>query len=86
MTILKTIGYSVLATVAALALVCLYDYSVKLYYLIILLFSFPFLMNFLCKFYYGLSLSDIFKRVFEKLRTFTENIIDDIEDEEEILA
>lgn len=86
MTILKTIGYSVLATVAALALVCLYDYSVKLYYLIILLFSFPFLMNFLCKFYYGLSLSGIFKRGFEKLRTFTENIIDDIEDEEEILA
>ena len=86
MTILKTIGYSVLATVAALVLVCLYDYSVKLYYLIILLFSFPFLMNFLCKFYYGLSLSDIFKRGFEKLRTFTENIIDDIEDEEEILA
>ena len=30
MTILKTIGYSVLTTVAALALVCLYDYSVKL--------------------------------------------------------
>jgi len=43
-------------------------------------------MNFLCKFYYGLSLSYIFKRGFEKLRTFTENIIDDIEDEEEILA
>ena len=86
MTILKTIGYSVLTTVAALALVCLYDYSVKLYYLIIVLFSFPFLMNFLCKFYYGLSLSDIVKRGFEKLRTFTENIIDDIEDEEEILA
>ena len=86
MAILKMIGYSVLATVAALALVCLYDYSVKLYYLIILLFSFPFLVNFLCKFYYGLILSDIFKRGFEKLRTFTENIIDDIEDEEEILA
>lgn len=86
MTILKMIGYSVLTTVAALALVCLYDYSVKLYYLIIVLFSFPFLMSFLCKFYYGLSLSDILKRGFEKLRTFTENIIEDIEDEEEILA
>ena len=86
MAILKMIGYSILTTVAALALVCLYDYSVKLYYLIIVLFSFPFLMNFLCKFYYGLSLSDIVKRGFEKLRTFTENIIDDIEDEEEILA
>ena len=86
MAILKMIGYSVLTTVAALALVCLYDYSVKLYYLIIVLFLFPFLMNFLCKFYYGLSLSYIFKRGFEKLRTFTENIIDDIEDEEEILA
>lgn len=86
MAILKMIGYSILTTVVALALVCLYDYSVKLYYLIIVLFSFPFLMNFLCKFYYGLSLSDIAKRGFEKLRTFTENIIDDIEDEEEILA
>ena len=86
MAILKMIGYSILTTVAALALVCLYDYSVKLYYLIIVLFLFPFLMNFLCKFYYGLSLSDIVKRGFKKLRTFTENIIDDIEDEEEILA
>lgn len=79
-------GYSILLTIATIVLICLYDYSVKLYYSFILSFSFPFLVNFLCKFYYKLSFLDLIKKGIERLKTFTIELIDDIEDEEEIIA
>lgn len=86
MEILKLTGYAILATIAAFGLTFLYDYDVKLYYFLAFVFSLVVIINLLCKLYYRKSFGNIIKQEFTRLKLFTHKLIDEIEDEEELLA